>query len=135
MDSQLDTPVMGEPIVFHLDFQPFRANRGGKDHRSIVTGGAADQLGGHRDHPLNQHQGRFLGQLHRLHGDPPPLNNLEGDVVAGVFGNQFGLQIINHHVVIKGRLHHVHQLLPVKVGPYGFPLHSAFHVQHPQFPK
>lgn len=46
VDSQLDTPVMGEPIVFHLDFQPFRANRGGKDHRSIVTGGAADQLGG-----------------------------------------------------------------------------------------
>ena len=53
VDSQLDTPVMGEPIVFHLDFQPFRANRGGKDHRPIVTGGAANQFGGHGDHPLN----------------------------------------------------------------------------------
>lgn len=44
--------------------------------------------------------------------------------MAGIFSNQLGLQIIHHHVVIKGRLNNIHQFLPIKEGPHGFPLFS-----------
>lgn len=47
--------------------------------------------------------------------------------MAGVLFDKLGLQIVHHHIVVKGRLHHVNQLFPVKVGPHGFPLYSAFH--------
>ena len=44
--------------------------------------------------------------------------------MAGVFSNQFGLQIIHHHVVVKGGLNNIHQLFPIKERPHGFPLSS-----------
>lgn len=44
--------------------------------------------------------------------------------MAGIFSNQLDLQIINHHVVIKGRLNYINQFLSVKVGPHGFPFSS-----------
>ena len=48
--------------------------------------------------------------------------------MAGIFSNQLGLQIVNHHVVIKGRLDYINQFLPVKAGPHGFsfPSHLDF---------
>ena len=46
--------------------------------------------------------------------------------MAGIFSNQLGLQIIHHHVVIKGRLNNIHQFLPIKEGPHGFPLFFSF---------
>ncbi|MFR5669425.1 MAG: hypothetical protein ACLUDS_05115 [Acutalibacteraceae bacterium] len=44
--------------------------------------------------------------------------------MAGIFSNQLGLQIVNHHVVVKGRLDYINQFLSVKVGPHGFPFSS-----------
>ena len=39
---------------------------------------------------------------------------------AGIFSNQLGLQVIHHHVVIKGRLNNIHQFLPIEEGPQVF---------------
>ena len=67
-------------------------------------------------------------------GPEPPgpssggLFTFEGNFVAGVLFDKLGLQIVHHHVVIKGRLHHVYQLLPVKVGPHSGFLSPGSHI-------
>ncbi len=48
------------------------------------------------------------------------LLNLESDCMAGIFLDQQGFHIVNHHIVVKGGLHHIHQLFSVQIGPNGF---------------
>ena len=45
--------------------------------------------------------------------------------MSGILPDKLGFQIIHHHVIVKGSLNHVHQLLAVQIGPYRRALSSS----------